>query len=149
EPAEKRHRAVQVVVGDGVEAARTLEEGEIVGHQAADKKQGPEASGDFLAGVQEMNIATQAEQIGYGGEDDIEVMHFALPGALKIHYSPGRERVPEGTCEGVGRIPAWRMLDSRRARRTRKRWYESCALSPIRASGSCSDRGRGETRSSG
>jgi len=44
-PAEKGHGAVEVVIGDGVKAARAFEEGEVMGDEAEGKQEGAYAAG--------------------------------------------------------------------------------------------------------
>jgi hypothetical protein len=52
QPAEEGHRAVKIVVGDGVEAARALEESEIMSDETEAEKDGAEAAGEFAASVE-------------------------------------------------------------------------------------------------
>ena len=49
EPAEERDRAVNIVVRNGVRAARAFEQSEIMGDEAEYEKDGAEAAGDFAA----------------------------------------------------------------------------------------------------
>ena len=48
-PAEEGKRAVEIVIRDGVRAAGTLEECEIVGDESENEKDGAKAAGDFAS----------------------------------------------------------------------------------------------------
>src|SRR5467141_2570335 len=52
QPSEEGHGAVEVVIGDGVEAAGALEKSEIVRDQAEGEKDGAETAGESAAGVE-------------------------------------------------------------------------------------------------
>jgi hypothetical protein len=64
QPAEEGHGAVEVVVGDRVEAAGAFEESEIVGDEAEAEKDGAEAAGEFAAGVEIACVRGEAQGIG-------------------------------------------------------------------------------------
>jgi hypothetical protein len=52
QPAEEGHRAVKIVVGDGVEATGAFEESEIMSDETEAEKDGAEAAGEFAASVE-------------------------------------------------------------------------------------------------
>src|SRR5262249_23389537 len=65
-PAEERHRAVEIVVGDGVGTAGAFEKREIVGDEADAEEDGAEAAGDGAAGAQIAKVGAEAEHVGQG-----------------------------------------------------------------------------------
>jgi hypothetical protein len=67
-PAEKRHRAVEIVVGDGVESAGTLQEREIVGDQSEDQEYRAQSASSLTAGAQETDVGAQAQHVGEHGQ---------------------------------------------------------------------------------
>jgi len=60
QPAEEGHGAVEVVIGDGVEATGALQESEIMRDQAEAEKNGAETAGKFAAGVEIARIRAEA-----------------------------------------------------------------------------------------
>jgi hypothetical protein len=52
------------VIGNGVEAAGTLEQSKIVGDEAETEKNGPETSGEGFSGVEEAQVGNQAQGVG-------------------------------------------------------------------------------------
>ena len=62
QPAEERHRAVKIVIRDGVDAAGAFEEREIVGDQAESEEDRAEAAGDFAARAQEADCTSRGSR---------------------------------------------------------------------------------------
>src|SRR5262249_43969413 len=75
-PAEERHRAVQVVIWDGMQLAGTFKQGEVVGHKSGGQQERSSPAGDFLAGLQEREIQAQAQAVGECGQNNVEMGHF-------------------------------------------------------------------------
>jgi len=61
---EEGHGAVEVMVGDGVEAAGAFEESEIVSDKTRARKTVPETAGEFAAGVEISCVRGEAQDVG-------------------------------------------------------------------------------------
>ncbi len=68
QPSEEGHGAVEVMVGDGVEAAGAFEESEIVGDEAEAEEHGAEAAGESAAGVEIARVRGEAQDVGEQGQ---------------------------------------------------------------------------------
>ena len=64
QPAEKGHRAGEVVVRDGVKTTGAFEEREIVNNETTCEQQGAEAPGPIAAGDQVADVGREASNVG-------------------------------------------------------------------------------------
>src|SRR6266849_349994 len=74
-PAEERHRAIEVVVRDGVQAAGAFQKRKIMYDKAERKKHGAEAADELFACVEEAKIEREAQRVGDFRQDECGVVH--------------------------------------------------------------------------
>src|SRR5436305_177957 len=68
QPAEQRHRAVEVVIRNGVKSARTLEERKVMRDQTQTEGNGAHLPAERLARIKELHISGKAKAVGKNGQ---------------------------------------------------------------------------------
>src|SRR6266849_5768116 len=75
QPAEQRHRSIQIVIRHSMQSPRPLQKREIVRHQPQREEQSSQPPNELAARVQKTHVAAETQQIGGSRQNECDSVH--------------------------------------------------------------------------